>query len=92
MYILHVAVVQFIEALGTWVEESLLRSLHQASCFSIMAGECRYIVTMEEMSVFRQWEESGHPDEHIREIVHLRQAIARSIYSALIECLKEKGL
>ena len=39
-YTSHVAVAGFIEALGTWVEESLLKRLHQASCFSIMADEC----------------------------------------------------
>ena len=48
----HVAVVEFIEALGIWVEESLLKRLCQASYFSIMADECTYVVTIEEMSVF----------------------------------------
>ena len=52
IYTSHVAVVEFMEALGTWIEESLLKHLHQASCFSIMADECTDIVTIEEMSVF----------------------------------------
>ena len=41
MYTSHIAVVEFMEALGTWVEEFLLKRLHQASCFSIMADELR---------------------------------------------------
>ena len=53
-----------MEALGTWVEEFLLKHLHQASCFSIMADECTDVATIEEMSVFCRWEEEGSPEEH----------------------------
>lgn len=48
VYTSHVAIV----ALGKWVEESLLKRLRQASCFSIMADECTDVATIEEMSVF----------------------------------------
>ena len=92
VYTSHIAVVEFMEALGTWVEESLLKRLRQASCFSIMADECTDIATIEEMSVFCRWEEGGLPEEHFLEIIHLKQANAESIYSALVECLKEKQL
>ncbi len=88
----HVAVVEFIEAIGTWVQEALLERLHKASFFSIMADECTDIATMEELSVFCRWEESGHSEEHFMEIVYLKQANAESIYSALVEFLKDKGL
>ena len=57
-----------------------------------MADECTDTATMEEMFVFCHWEESGHPEEHFVETVHLKQANAERFYSALIECLKEKGL
>ncbi len=50
------------------------------------------IATMEELSVFCRWEESGHSEEHFMEIVYLKQANAESIYSALVEFLKDKGL
>ena len=92
MYTSHIAVMEFMEALGTWVKEFLLKRLHQASRFSIMADECTDVVTIEEMSVFCRWEEEGSPEEHFFEIVHLKQANAESIYSALVECLKEKNL
>ena len=92
MYTSHVAVVEFVQALGTWVEESILKRLQQASHYSIMADECTDITTVEEMSVFCRWEEKGIPEEHFLEIVHLRQANAESIFSALVECLKEKKL
>ena len=39
-YTSNIAVVEFIEAVGLWAEESLLKCLHQASCFSLMADEC----------------------------------------------------
>ena len=59
----HVAVAEFIDAIGTWVQETLLEHLHQASCFSIMANECTDVATMEEMSVFCRWEKNGHPED-----------------------------
>jgi len=53
VYTSHVAVVaEFIDAIGTWVQETLLEHLHQASCSSIMADECTDVAAMEEMSVF----------------------------------------
>ena len=64
VYTSHIAVVEFMEALGTWVEEFLLKHLHQASCFSIMADECTDVAIIEEMSVFCRWEEEGSPEEH----------------------------
>ena len=57
-----------------------------------MADECTNILTVEEMLVFCRWEEKGIPEEHFFEIIYLRQANAESIYSALVECLKEKKL
>ena len=64
MYTSHIAVVEFMGALETWVKEFLLKRLHQASCFSIMVDECTDVVTIEEMSVFCRWEEEGSPGEH----------------------------
>ena len=34
------AVIEFVEAIGQWVEESLLKHLHQAPFYSLMADEC----------------------------------------------------
>ena len=92
LYTSHVAVVDFVEALGTWVEESILKRLQKASHYSIMADECTDIATLEEMSVFCRWEENGVPVEHFLEIIHLKKADAESIFSALVDCLKEKNL
>ena len=63
VYTSYVAVVEFIEALGIWVEESLLKRHRQASYFSIMADECTD-ATIEEMSVVCRWKEDGVPEEH----------------------------
>ena len=40
--------VDSIEALGTWVKESILKRLQ----FSVMADECTDITSVEDMSVF----------------------------------------
>ncbi len=91
-YTSHVAVVEFVEALGTWVEECTLKRLQKAPYYSIMADECTDIACIEELSLFCRWEEDGIPEEHFLEIIHLKKSDATSIYSALIECLKEKNL
>lgn len=92
VYTSHVAVVDFVEALGTWVEESTLKRLQKASCYSIMADECIDISCIEELSLCCRWEEGGVPEEHFLEIIHLKKADAASIYSAVIQSLKQKNL
>ena len=52
MYTSRIAVTEFIEALGTWVEESLIKHLHQATFYSIMADKCTDVSTVEELSLF----------------------------------------
>lgn len=49
------AVVEFVATIGQWVEKSLLKRLHQAQYFSLMADECTDITTIEELSVLCQW-------------------------------------
>ena len=63
-YTSKVAVVEFVEAIGVWAEESLLKCLRQASNFSIMADECTDVTTIEELSIFFCWVEDGIPLEH----------------------------
>ena len=71
-----IAVVKFVEVLGTWVEEALQKRLQQASYYSIMTDECTDISTVEEMSVFCRWEEKGILEEHFLEIIHLHKTNA----------------
>ena len=52
MYTSRIAITEFIEALGTWLEVSLLKHLHQATFYSIMADECTDVSTVEELSLF----------------------------------------
>ena len=41
-----------------------------------MTDECTNIAVIEKMSVYCHWEESGSPEEHFLEIIHLKQANA----------------
>ena len=94
-YTSRVAVVEFIESLGslgTWVEESILKRLQKAAMYSLMADECTDIANVEELSVFCRWEEGGVLVECFLEIIPLKKADAETIYSTLIECLKKKNL
>ena len=61
-----------------------------ASVFTVMADESTDITAVEELSVFRHWEEDGTPDECFLDIVPLKKADAESIYLALVKCIKDR--
>ena len=84
------AVVDLIDTLGTWVEESVLNRLQKASVFSVMADECTDITAVEDLSVFCRWEEDSIPVECFLDIVPLKKADAESTHLALIKCIKDK--
>ena len=86
------AVVDFVNALGTWVEESLLKRLHKAPFFNMMADECTDVTTLEELTICCRWMESGASEEHFIEILPLKKANAESIYSALVKYCREKNI
>ena len=50
------------------------------------------IATVEELSVYCRWVEDDLPVEHFLQIIHLPKGYAETIYSALIDCLKQKNL
>ena len=90
MYTSRIAVTEFIEALGTWIEESLLKYLQQAPFCSIMADECTDVSTVvEELSLFCRWIENGEPTEHFIDLLPMKRTDAESIYSALVEMFKK---
>ena len=68
-YMSEIAVVEFVEAVGLWAEESLQKHLHQASNFSIMAEECMDVTTIEELLIIFCWVEDGVSVEHLLYIV-----------------------
>ena len=47
IYTSKMALVEFVSALGTWVEESPRKQLHKAPFFSIMADECTDIISID---------------------------------------------
>ena len=67
------AVFDFVEALGTRVDESLLARLQNAHHFSLLADECTDITTIEQLSVVCRWVENGVPFEHFIEIIPLKK-------------------
>ena len=76
------AVVGFVNALGTW---SLYSSGFIRHTFlSIMADECTDVTTIEELIICCCWVESSVPEEYFIEILPLKKANAESIYSALV--------
>ena len=73
-------------------EEILLKHLHQATCFSLLADECTDVTTVEELSIFCHRVEDGVAVEHFLEIFRLKSADPKTIYSTLDEFLKEKNI
>ena len=57
-----------------------------------MADECTDVTTIEELIICCHWVKSGVPEEHLIEILALKSANAESIYSALVECCREKNI
>ena len=90
MYTSHVAVVDFVESLGMWVEVSKASS--KSFLLQHHADRCTDKTTVEELSVFCHWEKNGLPVENFLEIIHLQKSYAGRIYSVLIDCLKPKHL
>ena len=56
-----------------------------------MTDECTDVTTVDGLSIFCRWVEDGVLVEHLLEIVPLKSADATSIYSTLVEFLKEKN-
>ena len=54
--------------------------------------ECTDVTTVEELSISCRWVEDGVPVEHLLEIVSLKSADAKTIYSALVKFLEEKNI
>ena len=71
------AVVDFVETIGLWVEERLLKRLCHSQYFSLLADECTDISTIEELSVVVRWVKDGLPVEHFMELVPLKKADAK---------------
>ena len=63
MHTSKMAVVEIVNAFGTWVEESRPKRLHKVIFFSIMAYECSDVTTIEEHTISCPWVESGVPED-----------------------------
>ena len=79
IYTSHGAVVEFIGALGIWVEEHVLKQLHKASVSCVVADEWTDIKTLVELS------QDGIPIECFLDKFPLKKADAKKVF----KCLKD---
>ena len=63
MYTSHVAVVEFVGALGTWAEGVLLKHLQRTPYYSILTYSCSHISSVQDLSLSGHWEENVVPEE-----------------------------
>ena len=47
----HVAISEYLDAISLWVQQGILRSLKEATFYSILADESTDIATIEELSI-----------------------------------------
>ena len=91
-YLSKFTVVEFVQELGKWVDESLIGRIRQCNLYSITADECTDVSTLEELSIYCCWVENGLPVEHFIDILPIKKANAETITGALISCLKNKHI
>ena len=91
IYTSDVAVVEFIEALGILVEESLLKQFHQASYFSIITDECTDVRGDVGVLVLSMGGRCGTRGAFFGNSPS-KKPDTESIYFALVKYLKEKQL
>ena len=91
-YLSKFTVVEFVQALGKWFDESLMGRIRQCNFYSIMVDECNDVSTLEELSIYCRWVENGLPVEHFIDILPIKKANAETITGALIAFLKNKQI
>ena len=81
-----------IEAIDTWIDRKLEKSLNDSPFFSIMADESQDITSQEELSICCRWIVNGCPEEHFFTILHVTSTNAKAITAALTSFIETKGL
>ena len=82
-----------LEALDTWLERKLLQSLQSSPfLFSILADECQDISSQEDLSICCRWIVDSRPEEHFRDILHVKKVDAASITQSLTSFIEERHL
>ena len=70
---------EYLDAISSWVQQGILRSLKEAAFYSILADESTDIATIEELSICFRWvDSSGSPVEHFLGLVSLSVCDAAS--------------
>ena len=72
---------------------STVKRLHKAPFYSLVADECADITTVEDLAIFSCCRvEVRLPVEHFLDIVLLKKADAKTIYSTLVDFLMQKNI
>ncbi len=81
----------FLEAIDTWLDRKLVKSLTSSPYFSVLADECAD-VSSTELSICCRWIVNGKPEEHFLTILHLPALDAATISEAICSFLESKNL
>ena len=88
-YTSTVAVAEFIEAIGVWIEGCVLKQVHDAP--STVSWQMS-VLMFEELSICCRWVSNGVPVEHFIGILPLKKADAESVHLAIVDFLKSRGI
>ena len=83
---------KIIEAIDTWIDRKLEKSLRDSPFFSIMADESQDITSQEELSICCRWLVDDRPEEHFMTILHVTSTDAKAITTASTSFIGSKGL
>ncbi len=92
LYTSKFSVTMMIDAINSWLEMRLLKSLNSSPFFSVMADECQDICTQEELSICCRWIVNGSPEEHFLTVLHVKATTAEAITEAITSFFNDKKL
>ena len=80
----HVSISEYLDAIGLWVQQGILRFLKEAAFYSILADWSTDIATIDELSICFRWvNSSGSPVDYFLGLVSLSACDAASIIAVL---------
>ncbi len=82
----------FLEAIDTWLDRKLVKSLTSSPYCSVLADECADSSSTEQLSICCRWIVNGKPEEHFLTILHLPALDSATICEAICSFLESKNL
>ena len=84
--------VMLLEAINSWLDRKLIKSLKSSPNFSVLADACVDISTTGELSICCRWIVNAKPEEHFLTVLHICAQDAATISDTISSFLESKNL